>query len=101
MGGAALSRERLEEDDSALEAWVDALRPLTPPGGWTCPDWQAAPARSSAGRSTGGSSASAKGGAARTPGDFGDLSRQGFQILLAALERGGRPGKALGRKCLP
>lgn len=26
--GAALARERLEEDDSALDAWVDELRPL-------------------------------------------------------------------------
>ena len=32
LSGAALSRELLEEDDSALEAWVDALRPLTPGG---------------------------------------------------------------------
>ena len=28
LAGAALARERLEEDDTALEAWVDALGPL-------------------------------------------------------------------------
>jgi tRNA(Ile)-lysidine synthase len=28
LAGAALSRELLEEDDSALEAWVDVLKPL-------------------------------------------------------------------------
>ncbi|MBL9215965.1 MAG: tRNA lysidine(34) synthetase TilS [Opitutaceae bacterium] len=28
LAGAALARERLDEDDRALEAWVDTLRPL-------------------------------------------------------------------------
>jgi tRNA(Ile)-lysidine synthase len=28
VAGAALARERMEEDDSALEAWVEELRPL-------------------------------------------------------------------------
>ena len=32
LGGAALSRELLEEDDSALEAWLAELRPLAADG---------------------------------------------------------------------
>jgi len=32
LAGAANSRELLEEDDAALEAWTDALRSLTPAG---------------------------------------------------------------------
>jgi tRNA(Ile)-lysidine synthase len=28
LAGAALSRELLEEDESAIEAWVDALQPI-------------------------------------------------------------------------
>lgn len=32
LAGAARSRELLDEDDSALEAWVDGLAPLTPGG---------------------------------------------------------------------
>jgi tRNA(Ile)-lysidine synthase len=32
LAGAARARELLEQDDDALEAWVDALGPLTPKG---------------------------------------------------------------------
>lgn len=32
VAGAALSRELIEEDDAALEAWVDRLAPLRPDG---------------------------------------------------------------------
>ena len=97
LAGAALSRELLEEDDVALEAWVDALAPLSADGKRldiiklrelpravvrrALHRWLVAQAHA------------------------GDLSRQGFNSLLAAVERGtftrfsiGRSGLAVIRK---
>ncbi len=78
LAGAALSRERLDEDDAALEAWLDELAPLRrgelnlrlldkkPRALWRralhC--WLLAVRADT------------------------DLSRQGFEQLLAAIERG-------------
>jgi tRNA(Ile)-lysidine synthase len=78
LAGAALSRERLEEDDTALEAWLDDLAPLS--GGTLDLRslekkpralWRRALHRWLL--------------AVRTDTD---LSRQGFEQLLAAIERG-------------
>jgi tRNA(Ile)-lysidine synthase len=87
LGGAALSRELLEEDDRALEAWVDLLKPIEP----------------------GGSLAVAKlAGKPRAvvrralhrwllkQSHAGELSRKGFEALLHAVERGSPARHSLG-----
>ncbi|HEY5078663.1 MAG TPA: tRNA lysidine(34) synthetase TilS [Opitutaceae bacterium] len=88
LAGAALSRELLEEDDRALEAWVDLLNPLE------------------GGRSL---SVSRLGGRPRAvvrralhrwlllQPRAGELSRQGFEVLLRAVERGTAFRHSLGR----
>lgn len=85
--GAARSRELLEEDDQALEAWVESLELLTPGGRLRldrlkgCPravirrslhQWILLQPRA------------------------GELSRQGFTALLAAVERGRPTRQSLG-----
>ncbi len=114
LAGAALARERLEEDDAALEAWVDGIL--------------AGDARSEHGQDA---RATLKGRSKTAPlhgrvahatldvaalagvpravvrralyrwllaqGDTGDLSRQGFDALLAAVERGKATRFSLGR----
>ncbi|HEY4989746.1 MAG TPA: ATP-binding protein, partial [Opitutaceae bacterium] len=87
LAGAALSRELLEEDDLAIEAWVDALGPIGADGSL---------------------------GVARLAGrpravfrralhrwlllqtKAGALSRQGFDILLRAVETGTPVKHSLG-----
>jgi tRNA(Ile)-lysidine synthase len=66
--GAALSRELLEEDDSALEAWVDFLGPIGDDGSLSVAGWPAGPGRSFGGPCTAGSSFSRKRGRAFPPG---------------------------------
>jgi tRNA(Ile)-lysidine synthase len=97
LAGAALSRELMEEDDDALEAWVDELGAV-----------------SANGRELNVEALSGKPRAITRRAlhrwllaqpDTGDLSRQGFTALLAAIERGtftrfslGRTGLAVIRK---
>ncbi|MBX3735709.1 MAG: tRNA lysidine(34) synthetase TilS [Candidatus Didemnitutus sp.] len=78
LAGAALARERLEEDDAALEAWLDAVAPLRGRtldlarlAGKPFALWRRALHRWMV---------------ANQPAT--DLSRQGFEQLLAALRRG-------------
>ena len=89
LAGAALSRERLEEDESALAAWVEELAPPGRDGGMDLPALAGKPRAVTrralhrwliAHRQQTG------------------LSRQGFEILLAAVERGRATRFSLGRK---
>jgi tRNA(Ile)-lysidine synthase len=89
LAGAALSRELLAEDDTALEAWVDELGALSPDGAvLDLKSLQGKP-RAVARR------ALHRWLLARQ--DAGDLSRQGFGALLAAVERGAFTRFSLGR----
>ena len=94
LAGAALARERLEEDDVALEAWVDSLLPTEMP---------------SAPRSRAhGLDLTLLAGAPRAvvrralhrwllaQPNTGDLSRQGFEQLLGAVKRGAATRFSLG-----
>ncbi|MFI5336795.1 MAG: tRNA lysidine(34) synthetase TilS [Opitutales bacterium] len=77
--GAALSRERLEEDDAALEAWLDELAPLGRRGVLNLS------------RLTGRPTALWRRALHRwllAVRPDTDLSRQGFEALLAAVRRG-------------
>jgi tRNA(Ile)-lysidine synthase len=79
LAGAALSRERLEEDDRALEIWVDALRPLKRGGRLDLRVLAGMPAavfRRALHRWL----------LAARPAT--DLSRQGFELLLTMVRRG-------------
>jgi tRNA(Ile)-lysidine synthase len=88
LAGAALARERLEEDDTALEAWLDRLKPIGPKRSLNLQALAGVPR------------AVLRRGlhrwllAQRRPAD---LSRQGFEILLAALERGEATRFSLGK----
>jgi tRNA(Ile)-lysidine synthase len=76
MAGAARSRELLEEDDDALEAWVAALRPLT------------ARSELALSRLAGRPRAIVRRSLHRWLGAqplAGELSRQGFEALLAGV----------------
>jgi tRNA(Ile)-lysidine synthase len=79
VAGAALARERLQEDDDALEAQLDKLAPLSAAGRLSlrrlCGQPRAVTRR-----------ALHRWLAAQPHG--GDLSRQGFDLLLGAVERG-------------
>lgn len=87
LGGAALSRELLEEDDRALESWVDSLDLLC---------------------SSGDLDVAALAGLPRAvvrralhrwllaQESLGDLSRPGFDRLLAAVEAGRATRQSLG-----
>jgi tRNA(Ile)-lysidine synthase len=79
LAGAALSRELLEEDDAALEAWLDELRPLDRRGRLDVARLHARP-RALLRR------ALHRWLLAVRPDT--DLSRQGFNQLLAAVEQG-------------
>ncbi|MET0263621.1 MAG: tRNA lysidine(34) synthetase TilS [Rariglobus sp.] len=98
LAGAALSRELLDEDGEALEAWLDSLTPLSANGQELNVEVLKGKPRAIVRRAlhrwllVQGS---------RT----GDLSRQGFAALLAAVEKGtftrfslGRDGLAVIRK---
>lgn len=89
LAGAALSRERLEEDEQALEAWVDLLAPL---GRDRRLDLRALAGRP---RALLRRALHRWLLAQRQPTD---LSRQGFEVLLAAVERGQPTRFSLGRK---
>ena len=86
LAGAARSRELLEEDDSALEAIVDRLNPVTPGG------------KLDVGRLAGQSRAIARRALHRWLLRMPEagLSRQGFEALLAAVERGRPTRQSLG-----
>jgi tRNA(Ile)-lysidine synthase len=87
LAGAALARERLEEDDQALERWLEALAPL---GRDRQLDLRllAGMPRALTRRALHRWLL-----AQRQPSD---LSRQGFEILLAAVEAGGPTRFSLG-----
>jgi tRNA(Ile)-lysidine synthase len=78
LAGAALTRELLAEDDVALEAWLEDLRPFTDDGALDLS------------RLTGKPRAVVRRALYRwmsaQPG-AGELSRQGFEALLAAVQR--------------
>ncbi len=88
LAGAALARERLEEDDAALEAWLNELDPggagdslnLSRLRGRPMALWRRALRRWLTG----------------LPG-AADLSRQGFEDLLAAVAAGRPTRRSLGR----
>ncbi|MDF3059689.1 MAG: tRNA(Ile)-lysidine synthetase [Rariglobus sp.] len=88
LAGAALTRELLEEDDAALEAWVDLLAPLSADG------W-----RLDVKVLHGKPRAVVRRALHRwlsVQPDTGDLSRQGFATLLAAVEKGSFTRFSLG-----
>ena len=88
LAGAALSRELLAEDEQALEAWLDLLAPLDRAGRLDL--------RILAGRPRAVTRRALHRWllAGRAPTD---LSRQGFAVLLAAVERGEPTRFSLGR----
>jgi tRNA(Ile)-lysidine synthase len=87
LSGAALSRELLEEDEVALEAWVDALEPMGDDGSLLVSRLEGRPravVRRSLHRWL------------LAQPRAGDLSRQGFDQLLRAVERGYPARHSLG-----
>ena len=89
VAGAALSRERLEEDDEALEAWVDRLDVLTPRGALRLTALAGAPravARRALHRWLLNQAPAA------------DISRQAFELLLASVIAGKPTRHSLGRQ---
>jgi len=88
LAGAALSRELLEEDDSALESWVDALDPVAADGSLDVAHLAGRP------RAVVRRALHRWLLAQESPGD---LSRQGFEALLLAVECGAPFRHSLGR----
>ena len=89
LAGAALSRELLDEDDAALEAWLDELKPLDRRG------------RLDLARLAGKPRALVRRALHRwllAVRPDTDLSRQGFNQLLAAVQRGQDTRFSLGAK---
>jgi tRNA(Ile)-lysidine synthase len=89
LGGAALSRELLEEDDRALQAWVEELRPVDRRG------------RLAVARLAGKPRAVVRRALHRwllVVQPETDLSRQGFNQLLAVVEKGTDTRFSLGRR---
>jgi tRNA(Ile)-lysidine synthase len=87
LSGAALSRELLEEDDRALEAWVDALNPVGADGSLGVT------------RLAGRPRAVVRRALHRwllLQPRAGELSRQGFDALLRAVEKGASARHSLG-----
>lgn len=87
LSGAALSRELLEEDDRALEAWVDFLGAVGPDGSLSVT------------RLAGRPRAVVRRALHRwllLQPRAGELSRQGFDALLRAVERGESVRHSLG-----
>jgi tRNA(Ile)-lysidine synthase len=89
LAGAALSRELLEEDDRALEAWVDFLKPIEP-GGFLSVSKLAGKPRAVVRR--------ALHRWLLKQSRAGELSRKGFEALLLAVERGSVARHSLGRE---
>lgn len=89
VAGAALARELLEEDDAALEVWLDALRPLRP--------GRSLDLARLAGRPRALLRRALRRWLLAQP-LAGDLSRQGFEDLLAAAAAGRATRRSLGRK---
>ncbi|MDI1335040.1 MAG: tRNA lysidine(34) synthetase TilS [Lacunisphaera sp.] len=89
LAGAALSRERLEEDDAALEQWLDQLAPLGRDRQLDLRKLAGMP------RAVTRRALHRWLLAQRQPTD---LSRQGFEVLLAAVERGRPTRFSLGSK---
>jgi tRNA(Ile)-lysidine synthase len=87
LAGAALSRELLEEDDRALEAWVDELRPLNAGGSLS--------AARLAGKPRAVVRRALHRWLLRQP-QAGELSRKGFDALLQSVERGATARHSLG-----
>lgn len=90
LAGAALSRELIEEDDAALEAWVDEIAPLSADG--LRLDVRKLHARPRA---------IVRRALHRwlvRQGDTGDLSRQGFEVLLGAVVKCVFTRFSLGRR---
>ncbi len=88
FAGAALSRERLDEDDEALEVWRRELAPVNDAGQLDL--------RPLAGRPRALVRRALQAWLLAQP-DAGDLSRQGFEALLAAIEAGRSTRFSLGR----
>ena len=87
LAGAALSRELLDEDNAAIEAWVDLLHPV-------CEDGSLCVSRLS-----GRPRAVVRRSLHRwllAQARAGELSRQGFEALLHAVERGAPVRHSLG-----
>lgn len=89
LEGAALSRELLEEDDVALETWLDALAPLSADGRLDL--------RMLAGKPRAVIRRALYRWLLGLQKDAGDLSRQGFTVLLAMVEAGKATRFSLGR----
>lgn len=89
VSGAALARELLEEDDTALEAWLDELAPLRPDGSLDLEPLANKP-RALVRRAL-------YRWLLRQPAS-GKLSRQGFEGLLAAVAKGARTRYSLSLK---
>jgi tRNA(Ile)-lysidine synthase len=87
LAGAALSRELLEEDELAIEAWVDALGPIGADGSLGVAQL--------AGRPRAVVRRSLHRWLLLQP-RAGDLSRQGFDVLLRSVERGTPVRHSLG-----
>jgi tRNA(Ile)-lysidine synthase len=87
LAGAALSRELLEEDELAVEAWVDALQPIGGDGSLGV--------ALLAGRPRAVVRRSLHRWLLQQP-RAGDLSRQGFDVLLRSIERGTPVRHSLG-----
>jgi tRNA(Ile)-lysidine synthase len=87
LAGAALSRELLEEDAAAIEAWVDFLHPIGEDGSLNVA------------RLAGRPRAVVRRSLYRwllSQSKAGELSRQGFEALLRAVERGSPVRHSLG-----
>jgi tRNA(Ile)-lysidine synthase len=88
LGGAATSRERLEEDDDALEAWLAEIAPFAPDGSLALKALEGRPIalwRRALHRWL------------LAQADRGDLSRRGFQQLLELAQQGGTCRFSLGK----
>lgn len=89
LAGAAHARELLEEDDAALESWLDELAALQPDGALNLAVLAGKP-RAILRRAL-------HRWLLRQP-KAGDLSRQGFEALLYAIERARPTRHSLGRE---
>ena len=88
VAGAALTRELLEEDDQALEAWLDALQPFR--------SGRTLDVTCLAGRPRALTRRALRRWLAAQP-RAGELSRQGFEDLLAVVVSGRPARRSLGR----